>query len=253
MANDPDATKFTVQDPVFLDILGPNPSLETLLENHQYPFAHEAGVFIAAENELFITSNLLANAEGKSSVQISKVRPGPGSSPTTCEEIHCPNIKMANGGVNYKDDSQVLFCAQGSLDSPSGLYLMSTSPPYTSQLLLSDFYGRPFNSVNDVVVHGDSSIWFTDPIYGYEQGYRPRPALPNQVYRFDPVTRNVRAMADGFGRPNGICFNPDESVVYITDTDWIHGDGGTDGMRVSSMYVYSNFPSFGRCMERSVA
>lgn len=240
MASGPDSAHFIVHDPAFLDIQGPNPQLEPILENHEYPFAHEAGVFIASRNELFITSNRLTDAQDHQSVQISKVTLGSLSHTIHCEEIQCSDIKMANGGVNYKDDTHILLCAQGSLDSPSGLYLMSSSAPYTSQLLISDFYSRPFNSLNDVVVHSDGSIWFTDPIYGYEQGYRPRPQLPNQVYRFDPETRNVRAMADGFGRPNGICFSPGEEIVYVTDTDWIHGDGTTDGTRVSSMYVYLN-------------
>ncbi|KAL2870458.1 SMP-30/gluconolactonase/LRE family protein [Aspergillus lucknowensis] len=140
---------------------------------------------------------------------------------------------MANGGINYKDG--IIFCAQGSMDQPSGLYLMSITPPYSSTILKSNFYGRPFNSVNDVVVHSDGSIWFTDPIYGYEQGYRPSPRLPNQVYRFNPAKGSIRAMADGFGRPNGIWFSPNEKVVYVTDTDWMHGDGTTDDTRSSSI------------------
>lgn len=87
------------------------------------------------------------------------------------------------------------------------------------------FYGRPFNSVNDIVVRNDGLIWFTDPIYGFEQEYRPRPRLPSKVYMYNPKTGNVRAMTDGFGRANGICFSPDERTIYVTDTDWIHGDG----------------------------
>lgn len=79
--------------------------------------------------------------------------------------------------------------------------------------------------MNDVVVAKDGSIWFTDPCYGYEQEFRRKPKLPNQVYRFSPQDGHIRVVADGFGRPNGICFNPDETVVYITDTDAIHGDG----------------------------
>lgn len=124
-----------------------------------------------------------------------------------------------------------------------------TTNNYEAELLVSSFHGRPFNSPNDVVVHSDGSIWFTDPIYGWEQGIRPRPRLPNQVYRFDPATRGIRAMADGFGRPNGICFSPDEKIVYITDTDWIHGDGSTDEMRASHMYVLHSSFSFADCRE----
>ncbi|SPQ21347.1 7115df78-b77a-4322-8a19-b575c1a931d5 [Thermothielavioides terrestris] len=98
--------------------------------------------------------------------------------------------------------------------------------------------GRPFNSVNDVVIHSDGSIWFTDPPYGFEQGYRTRPRLPSQVYRYDPNRKSLRAMADGFGHPNGICFSPDERTVYITDTDWLHGGGGTDDTKASTIYAF---------------
>ncbi|KAF3042794.1 hypothetical protein E8E11_005548 [Didymella keratinophila] len=137
--------------------------------------------------------------------------------------------KLVNGGIIYKDG--ILFCTQGSLTTPGGLAYMplpsnhTSSTSYSSKLLITSYHKRPFNSVNDVVIHSDGSIWFTDPVYGSEQGIRPPPQLPNQVYRFDPNTKGIRAVADGFGRPNGICFSPNEQTCYITDIDWIHGDG----------------------------
>jgi gluconolactonase len=231
MADIPSA--FAVFDDRFHRLLGPSPSLELLLEHHDYPFAHEAGVYLPSTNEIFITSNQFFNSSGQRCIQISKISVGDGSRKATREEIPSDGVPMANGGINYKNG--ILFCAQGSETQASGLYYMSSSSPYPSSLLISSFYGRPFNSVNDVVIHSDGSIWFTDPIYGYEQGYRPKPELPNQVYRYDPVTKGIRAMADGFGRPNGIAFSPDEKTVYVTDTDWIHGDGSVDGMRPSTM------------------
>jgi gluconolactonase len=142
---------------------------------------------------------------------------------------------MGNGGVNYKDG--VLFCAQGTFTDPGGLVYMSSEPPYTTHILLNNYHGRWFNSVNDVVVHSDGSIWFTDPTYAFEQDLRPRPQLPSLVYRFDPATGDVRAVADGFGKPNGICFSPDERTVYITDTNAVHGDGIYEPDKHSSMYV----------------
>ncbi|KAK7731394.1 hypothetical protein SLS57_001333 [Botryosphaeria dothidea] len=231
----PDLSNFAVHQDAFGAILGPEPKLELLLEHQPYPFAHEAGVFIPSTSELFITSNRFYDGSGPR-IQISKISVKDHPAKPEWEEIHDGKIVMANGGVNYKDG--ILFCSQGSLDQPAALYHMSASAPYTSTLILDNFHGRHFNSVNDVVVHSDGSIWFTDPIYGFEQGYRSPPQLPNQVYRYDPHTKNIRAVADGFGRPNGICFSPDEKIVYITDTDWIHGDGTTDNTRPSSIYAF---------------
>ncbi|KAG4414365.1 hypothetical protein IFR04_012502 [Cadophora malorum] len=229
------ATPFKIYIEEFKEILGPNPKLECLLEDQTCPFAHEAGIFIPEDNTLFITSNQFPHPDtGEKTIQISKVSLGNGSA--TCKKIETENVPMANGGVNYQGG--VLFCAQGTMSSPGGLAFMSTTPPYKSSILLSSFYGRNFNSVNDVVIHSDGSVWFTDPNYGHEQGIRPRPVLPNQVYRYDPSTKAVRAVADGFGRPNGLCFSPDEKILYVTDTDWIHGDGTTDDSRASTIYAF---------------
>lgn len=140
---------------------------------------------------------------------------------------------MGNGAINYNGD--ILFCAQGNLTEPGGLVVMKATPPYATETLIDSYHGRLFNSVNDVVTHTDGSIWFTDPIYGYEQGFRGKPQLPCQVYRFEPSTGDIRVVADGLGRPNGLCFSPDEQTMYITDTDWIHGDGTIDPARPGTM------------------
>lgn len=224
-------TSFQVHDQRFSAIVGSSPTVELLAEHQGYPFAHEAGVSFPDTNDLYITSNRCIGRDGQQKVHITRVDLR--KKPVTYEEV-LTDIPMAKGGINYGRD-HVLFCAQGSMTKPSGLYRMPTTAPYRAKLLKGDFFGRQFNTVNDVVVHADGSIWFTDPIYGFEQGYRPPPCLPNQVSRWCPDPGAIRAMADGFGRPNGICFSPDEKVVYITDTDRVHGDGTVNDQRVSSM------------------
>lgn len=237
---------FTIHDDAANALFGSSPTLELLAENTQYPAFHEAGVYFDQDQTLFITSNSFHDPTGKKKIQISKVtldRTG-GKTTAKVEEIH-PAISMGNGGVNA-GANRILFCAQGGPDNaadPSVLVYMDSRPPYATQTLARSFHGRAFNSVNDVVVHSDGSVWFTDPTYGFEQGYRPKPTLPCQVYRLVPGKdaadpekgSSIRAVADGFGRPNGICFSPDEKVVYVTDTDWIHGDGTTDDSRPSTM------------------
>ena len=141
---------------------------------------------------------------------------------------------MPNGGVNY--GSNVLFCVQGdSGPTPSGIYYLEEGATEATALI-TNYYGRPFNSPNDVVVgKRDGGIWFTDPMYGSDQGFRPPPQLPNQVYRFNPKTGDIRVVADGFGRPNGICFSPDETTIYITDTDCIRSNAEKVSTRASTM------------------
>ena len=215
-------------------LFGPAPRLDLLLENSDYPFAHEAAVFMPRDGALFLTSNRFTDKQtGQPRIQITRVTRPSGTHGAACEQVRTDHVPMANGGTNYRDG--VLFCAQGTVDGSGGLAFMEASPPYRSEMLLSTFHNRPLNSPNDVVVHSDGSIWFTDPAYGYEQGFRPRPRLPPQVYRWDPRGNSIRAVADGFGHPNGIAFSPDEKTVYVSDTNWVHGDGSKDDSRAHSM------------------
>ncbi|CAK4033167.1 calcium-dependent phosphotriesterase [Lecanosticta acicola] len=222
---------FAVHDNAFLDIIGSAPSIELGLEK-DWPFAHEAGVYLPDQDAVYITSNGLDTASGKG-IKLGKMSRSNGR--WSYEELQT-GVTMGNGGVNYRDG--VLFCDQGNQTKAGGLVWMEARPPYKTQTLISSYHWRRFSSVNDVVVHGDGSIWFTDPCYGYEQGFRPLPQLPCQVYRFEADTGDMRVVADGFGRPNGLCFSPDEKTMYVTDTDWIHGDGTTDHTRVSTIYAF---------------
>ncbi|THY28048.1 calcium-dependent phosphotriesterase [Aureobasidium pullulans] len=217
----------------FNEIIGQSAGLKCVLED-DIPFAHEAGVYFPEQDSLFVTSNRFkTEQEDEGSILIHKLNRN--SDLWTKEQVPA-DITMANGGVNYQHG--ILFCAQGDQSTKGGLVLMEAEPPYKVQTLVNSYHGRRFNSVNDVVVKSDGSIWFTDPIYGSEQGFCPKPQLPNQLYRFETETGNIRAVADGFGRPNGLCFSPDEQTLYVTDTEWIHGDGTIDDTRASSIYAF---------------
>jgi gluconolactonase len=96
----------------------------------------------------------------------------------------------------------------------------------TITVLIDRFDGKPLNAPNDVVVKSDGGIWFTDPGYGISvdyEGHRAPFELPRNVYRIDPQTGKASVAVSDFVRPNGLCFSPDESKLYICDT------GLTDG------------------------
>lgn len=224
---------FAIYDKSFEGILGSSPSIDLALEK-DWPFAHEAGIYVSNQDAVFFTSNRTIDGN-LSTVKISKLSRESKTNEWSLEELASDLIDMPNGGINYGSSNELLFLAQGSKVSPGGVAIMASKPPYTTRMILNNYHGREFNSPNDVVVHSDGSIWFTDPIYGSEQGFKNKPQLPSQIYRFDPATGDVRAMVDGLGRPNGLCFSPDEETLYVTDTDWIHGDGTTDDTRASTM------------------
>lgn len=90
----------------------------------------------------------------------------------------------------------------------------------TITVLADSYRGKRLNSPNDVVVKSDGSIWFTDPHYGIGSDYegtRAEQELPCQVYRLDP-DGTLEAVLSDFACPNGLCFSPDESRLYVADT-----------------------------------
>ena len=82
------------------------------------------------------------------------------------------------------------------------------------------FDGKQLNSPNDVVVKSDDSVWFTDPpfgLLGYYEGYVAKQELPTNVYRVDAQSGAITVVASDITRPNGLCFSPDESRLYVVD------------------------------------
>jgi gluconolactonase len=95
-------------------------------------------------------------------------------------------------------------------------------------VLASHYQGKRLNSPNDLVEKSDGSIWFTDPSYGIDLDYEGKATVSEigacHVYRIDPRSGAVDAVATDFEKPNGIAFSPDEKLLYIADTGFSHGD-----------------------------
>ncbi|KAL6232239.1 hypothetical protein BDW75DRAFT_247322 [Aspergillus navahoensis] len=176
----PSPSPFIVHNSGSHAVLSESLTLELLAKSEEYPFAHEADIFIPERDEIFITSNCIKDPgqSGGQRVQITQ-HSGTGAIGTglTCEELAVP-ILTASGEVDYKR--------------------------WLSRLRPRDPMGALY------------------------------PTCPRGRH----TQRPIRAMADWFGRPNGLCFSPDEQVVYVTDTVWIHSDGETDDTRISSIYAF---------------
>jgi gluconolactonase len=92
-------------------------------------------------------------------------------------------------------------------------------------VLADKWKDKPFNAPNDLVVHPDGGIWFTDPGYGSLVGYEGNKGelyLKEAVYRVDARTAKIDLVTDEIFKPNGLCFSPDYKKLYVVDTGASH-------------------------------
>jgi gluconolactonase len=93
----------------------------------------------------------------------------------------------------------------------------------TVRTLCASFGGVKLNSPNDVVVNAAGEVWFTDPTYGimsYYEGYRaPEEQSARGVYRWREGDPEPSRLIADIAQPNGLGFSPDESRLYVTDSE----------------------------------
>ena len=102
-----------------------------------------------------------------------------------------------------------------------GRRVVRYEPDGTITTIADRFDGKRLNSPNDVVVHPDGSIWFTDPSYGINgnyEGFRAKSETKEAVYRVDAKGGPVVKVTDEVQQPNGLCFSPDYKRLYVADT-----------------------------------
>ena len=135
-------------------------------------------------------------------------------------------MKPANkcNGMTLDADLNLIVCEHWT----SHVVRAALNPDGTeaSREVIASHYGdEELNSPNDVVVKSDGSIYFSDPTYGRMDVYgNPRELEMDVqgVYRIPPGGGELQRLADDFQQPNGLCFSPDESTLYVNDSGILH-------------------------------
>jgi gluconolactonase len=75
----------------------------------------------------------------------------------------------------------------------------------------SDQGVTPFDTLNDVVVHANGTMYVTDPGY-----FADPPPMSNRLYRIAPDgTVSIAEAFENVPRPNGVALSPDQKLLYV--------------------------------------
>jgi gluconolactonase len=130
-------------------------------------------------------------------------------------EVMRPSSKC--NGMTYDSDLNLIVCEHSTST------VVRERPNGQREVVASHFDGIELNSPNDLCIHSDGSIYFSDPWYGRMPVYgveRPRQLGFQGVYRVPPGGGTPQLLVNRytFDQPNGVCFSPDERLLYVNDT-----------------------------------
>ena len=150
-----------------------------------------------------------------------------------------------SNGMTLDRQGRLVVCEHGGRRVSRSDY----ANPAATETVASSWDEKPLNSPNDVVVHSSGAIFFTDPTYGSDSGRVPTFGQPGQqpdldfqgVYRVDDAGVMDLVVPKGFTQPNGLAFSPDETVLYIGDSQerliWRYEVGATLSLDNRALFV----------------
>ena len=171
---------------------------------------HEGPVWLARTNEVFLVSDKL-KVEGTMKIKLHRVNINNGN---TEEIVGDPEILMANGAAP-DGHGRIALCSQGYGEKEGGVVLMD---PYTGENIR--IVQNVYNSPNDIVFNiNKTGFWFTDPTYGYDQGFRKKKVGPEAIYFSNEYGVVKMVYMEGRdSRPNGLAISPDGKTLYYGDS-----------------------------------
>lgn len=126
--------------------------------------------------------------------------------------VHVPDSGKSNG-LMFDARGRLIACC-GSNDGLRAL--CEVTPEGEMRVLVDSYQGKRLNSPNDLVIHPDGSIYFSDPRY---IGPEPVELDHQSIYRYTPGVGSLQRVTTRITKPNGVILSPDAKSLYVAETD----------------------------------
>ncbi len=195
-------------DPSLDDLIDKNAQIEVLADGFQWS---EGPAWIKNGGYL-IFSDVKANT-------IFKWKEGEGITPFLKPSGYTGrgtySKEPGSNGLTISLDGQIIACEHGD----RRVSIMPTE--WGGKKTLADNHqGKRFNSPNDVVQKSNGDVYFTDPPYGLPKQEKD-PTRETGIFGVYRIAKNgaTTLLINDLTRPNGLAFSPDESILYVAQSD----------------------------------
>ena len=131
---------------------------------------------------------------------------------------YAPNEKKAGGNGLILDTKGNLLIAQHG-DRRIAKVMAPLDKPGAFTTVVDRFEGKRFHSPNDLILHSNGDLYFTDPPYGLKgDDDLLRELQTNGVYRLNKA-EGLSLVYEQLNRPNGLALSPDEKTLYVANSD----------------------------------
>jgi gluconolactonase len=199
-----------ILDPVFEELIDKNAKIEVLAEGFKWS---EGPAWIKQNGGYLIFSDVPQNTiykwkEGEGITEFLKPSGYTGRGNYSREP--------GSNGLTISLDGRIIACEHG--DRRVTIMPIEGGGKVT---LADKHAGKRFNSPNDVVEKLNGDIYFTDPPYGLPKQEKDstRETGIFGVYKIDKKTGATTCIISDLARPNGLAFSPDESLLYVNQSD----------------------------------
>jgi gluconolactonase len=188
--------------------------------------AHEGPVWVDNQRRLYYATS--THLEGRRRVAIEYLDFGPLGKDDLWKSLtntpgflpnpqtFLPDANMANGMQLEADQLTLLVAEQGygqKLAAVSNIGLTTG----VRCVLVDNYQGVPFNSINKVIRSRRGHLIFSDPDYGFRQDFKPPSELEPNVY-IKTAQGALNCFRCGLQMPHGLALSPDERTLFISDT-----------------------------------
>lgn len=119
-----------------------------------------------------------------------------------------------SNGLYFDQYENLLACA----DENSELWQIDMQG--NVEILVKDFEGKRLNGPNDLWVHPNGGIYFTDPFYKRDYWEHTEKGIEVEgVYYLNPGRKQLTRLIEDLKKPNGIIGTPDGKTLYVADIE----------------------------------